>query len=251
MFLKFIKPIFDVTITVVFWMYYFLSFLLFSPFYLYSFYFSKDHERIFQKLNCIFYRNFFALVRTITPSLKICIADEVLAIQSSVIIANHLSFLDPILLISMFERQKTIVKKSYFGLPVFGFVLKRSGYIAPTSNLFADDMMCQIENLQKHLALGGNLFVFPEGTRSRDGSIGQFEKGAFRIAKLCRVPIKVVHIRNTNKLYPPDSFLFNTCIPNVIEVKLAGTIEPDYESKRVFISELMVKARTLLENNNK
>ena len=115
MFLKFIKPIFDVTITVVFWMYYFLSFLLFSPFYLYSFYFSKDHERIFQKLNCIFYRIFFALVRTITPSLKICIADEVLAIQSSVIIANHLSFLDPILFISMYEKQKTIVTKSYFG----------------------------------------------------------------------------------------------------------------------------------------
>jgi 1-acyl-sn-glycerol-3-phosphate acyltransferase len=247
MFLKFIKPAVDVVITIVLWTYYLLSFFFFSPFYIYAFYFSKDHEKNFQKLNFIFYRNFFALVRTLIPNLKICISDEVLSIKSSVIIANHLSFLDPILFISMFERQKTIVKKSYFRIPIFGIVLKESGYISPTDNMFADDMTCQLENMKKHLAEGGNIFVFPEGTRSRNGSIGQFEKGAFRIAKLCRVPIRVVRIKNTNNLYPPDSFLFNTCVPTLFEVKLAGSIEPDYQNTHVSIAKLMKETRNLLQ----
>ncbi len=45
------------------------------------------------------------------------------------IVANHLSFLDPILFVSLFEKQKTIVKSDYFRLPVFGWILRTSGYI--------------------------------------------------------------------------------------------------------------------------
>ena len=40
------------------------------------------------------------------------------------IVANHLSFLDPILLL-LFARQKTVVKKTYFRVPVFGWNLKK------------------------------------------------------------------------------------------------------------------------------
>ncbi|MEI6127622.1 MAG: lysophospholipid acyltransferase family protein, partial [Pseudomonadota bacterium] len=130
-------------------------------------------------------------------------------------------------------------------------ILKTSGYISPVSSLFADDMMQQIKNLQAHLAAGGNLFVFPEGTRSRTGSIGPFEKGAFSIAKLCKAPVRVVKITHTDRLYPPDSFLFNTCVPNIIEVKLMGSIEPDYENSTVSLQAIMQEARSLLEKKSK
>ena len=253
MFLRCIKPVLDITITLFLWIYYILGYIVFfSPFYLGAFLFSTDRERAFQGLNCLFYRSFFRLVRTITPRLKIIIAPEVYAVRSSIVIANHLSFLDPILFISLFKKHKTIVKSTYFRIPIFGRILLLAGYLSPTlaANAGEPDIMDEIKKMRAYLASGGNLFIFPEGTRSRTGGIGSFEKGAFSIAKLCKATIKVVRITNTHKLFPPDSFLFNTCIPNVIEVKLVGSIEPDYENSAVPVSGLMNQARVLLEEKN-
>ena len=242
------KPVVDLAVTLTLWSYYLASYLVFYPLYFAAYFFSANRERAFQKLNCRLYRSFFALMRAIVPGLEICIAQEVSAIRSSVVIANHLSFLDSILFVSLFERQKTIVKRKFFSVPLFGTALKTAGYIAPaTSSVFSEDMMVQITHLQEHFAAGGNLFVFPEGTRSRTGAVGPFEKGAFSMAKLCKAPIRVVRITNTGRLYPPDSFLFQTCIPNRIEVALAGSIEPDYDNTAVSVSELMRQARGLLE----
>jgi 1-acyl-sn-glycerol-3-phosphate acyltransferase len=128
--------------------------------------------------------------------------------------------------------------------------LKTSGYIPSlTDKLFTEDMVNQIKNMTRYLSAGGNLFIFPEGTRSRGGGIGPFDKGAFRIARLCRAPIKVVVIRNTQKLYPPDKVLFDTRTGSVIEVELAGTLEPDYESDTFSLPGLMAETQSLMERN--
>jgi len=244
-----LKSVKDFIITVTLWTYYVVGYLLFfSPFYLYAFFFSPRREEAFQKLNNRLYQIFFSLLRTIVPIVKWHISEEVKTIRSSIIIANHLSFLDPILFVSLFEKQKTIVKKDYFGFPVFGWILKTSGYIpSMAEGLFTEDMIDQIKKMKDYLSAGGNLFIFPEGTRSFDGRIGPFDKGAFRIARLCNAPIKVVVIRNTHRLFPPGKFLFNTSVENVIEVELAGSLEPDYESDVFTPSGLMAEARSLLE----
>jgi len=239
----------DFIITITLWVYYVMGYLLFfSPFYLYAYFFSARCEESFQKLNHVLHQWFFSLVRIIVPGVTWNIAEEVKAIRSSVIIANHLSFLDPILFVSLFEKQKTIVRSDYFRYPVFGWILKTSGYIPPMSEgLYAESMIFQIKKMKDFLEAGGNLFIFPEGTRSPDGRIGPFDKGAFRIARLCHAPIAVVVIRNTHKLFPPGSFLFNTCSENVITVEMAGCLEPDYESNGFSPSGLMAEARLLME----
>jgi len=239
----------DFIITVALWVYYIMGYIVFySPFYLYSYFFSARREEAFQKLNHVLHRRFFSLVRIIVPGVTWNIAEEVKAIRASVIIANHLSFLDPILFVSLFEKQKTIVRSDYFRYPVFGWILKTSGYIPPmTEGLYAESMIVQIKKMKDFLEAGGNLFIFPEGTRSPDGRIGPFDKGAFRIARLCHAPIAVVVIRNTHKLFPPGSFLFNTCSKNVITVEMAGCLEPDYESDAFSPSGLMAEAHTIME----
>lgn len=242
------KNVRDFTITAVLWIYYIAGYLLFySPFYLYAFFFSGRREEAFQKLNCLLHCRFFSLIRTIVPGVTWLISEEVKSIRSSIIIANHLSFLDPILFVSLFEKQKTVVKSDYFRLPVFGWILKTSGYIpSTTEGLFAENMIDQIKNMSEYLSGGGNLFIFPEGTRSRNGRIGAFDKGAFKIAKLCHAPIKVVLIRNTGKLFSPGKFSFNTD-ENVITLELAGSIDPDYESGELSLSALMAEARSIME----
>jgi 1-acyl-sn-glycerol-3-phosphate acyltransferase len=98
-----------------------------------------------------------------------------------------------------------------------------------------------------YLASGGNLFICPEGTRSRDGRIGRLNKGAFKIARRCRKPLKVLLIRNTNKLFQPGKFLFNTWPANTITVELLTSIEPDYQSESFSISQLMSQVCSILE----
>ena len=246
---KHLKALLDVIITLSLWSYFTLGFIFFfSPFYLAAYLFSKNCERAFQRLNHKFYKGFFLLTRILIPWTKWRIQDEVCAIRSSVIVCNHLSYLDPILLISLFEQHRTIVKSRFFNVPIFGRVLELSGYIPSSCEGNLSGLMIQrTEEMDGYLASGGNLFVFPEGTRSLDGTIGRLNKGAFKIAKFCRKPIRVLFVRNTDKLFQPGRFLFNTCVPNLITVKQLASIEPEYQSTALSISELMSRVRTLLE----
>jgi len=246
---KIMNTFMDFTITTILWTYYIAGFILvFSPFYLFSFFRRDKKEAGFQKLNHIFFNSFFSLLRILVPRVTWRVSDEVRAIRSSVIIANHLSSLDPILFVSLFPRQKTVVKKDYFRVPVFGWILKTSGYIpAFTGDSGAEILLEQVERMKAYLAEGGNLFMFPEGTRSRDGRIGSFDRGAFRIAKFCDVPIRVLVIRNTGRLYPPGRILFNTCERFTISVEAGGTLMPDYKEETISLSAVMAEARKLME----
>jgi 1-acyl-sn-glycerol-3-phosphate acyltransferase len=247
--LKHIKPFADPFLTLIYWSYFTLGYIIFfSPFYVGTSLFCKNREKIFQRLNHFFYRGFFFLVRKMTPGLSFHIQDQVLSIRSSVIISNHVSYLDPILLISLFEMQKTIVKSVFFKLPIFGWVIKNSGYLPSESgDEFNELMINQIESMEKYLASGGNLFIFPEGTRSRNGRIGRLNKGAFKIARRCHAPINVLFIQNTNLLFRPEKFLFNTCIPNTVKIELIGNIIPDYKSASHSISSLMTEVQDMME----
>jgi len=127
-------------------------------------------------------------------------------------------------------------------------VIVFSGYIPSTCEGELSDLMIEsIGQMDNYLAAGGNFFVFPEGTRSRNGAIGRLNKGAFKIARLCKKPIKVLFVRNTDKLFRPGKFLFNTCVANTITVDLLASIEPDYQSDTGSTSELMIEVRSLLE----
>ncbi len=239
----------DCSVTVALWVYYIGSFLFFfSPFYLYAFFFSRNRERSFQTMNSLLHRGFFFLLRTFVPGVAWRVSPDVRAIQSSVIIANHCSFLDPILFVSLFPRQKTIVKNTYFRVPVFGWILKTSGYVpALAGNSGSDILLDQIGGMKNFLEAGGNLFMFPEGTRSRDGRIGPFDQGAFRIAKLSGAPIKVVAIGNTGRLFPPGRSSFITRERFTISVDLVATLEPDYGDQSFSLSRYVEEARSLLE----
>lgn len=248
-FFRCIKPVADVVITSLLWVYFILSyFVFFWLFYIGAFLFSRNREASFQRINHLYYRGFFFCLGMLVPGLRFRIENQVFSIRSSVIVCNHLSYLDPILLISLFERHKTIVKDTFYKLPIFGWVLKTAGYLpSSASGSLTSLMIDQMEKMEEYLSSGGNLFVFPEGTRSRNGKIGQFNEGAFKIARLCNAPIKVLSIRNTNRLFAPGKFLFNTCIDNTIELRLIRGIQPDYQSGSFSIPKLILEVRSLFE----
>lgn len=241
----------DCWATLTCWAWFIFGYLLFFSWrYLVAALFTKDQQGRFQELTSQFYRIFFRIVRIIAPRHTIVIDDEVAEIRSAVIVCNHLSYLDPLLMIALFPQHKTIVKARFFGLPIFGWTLKKSGYLPSTSEgRYSKMMIEQMEAMPDFLAAGGNLFVFPEGTRSRDGKLGVLNKGAFKIARICRAPIYVLRINNTDKLFTPGRFLFNTRIQNSISVKIIERIEPDYAVERPSTMHLEMQVRQAFDKS--
>jgi len=248
-----LQPILDFAITVVLWIYFTAGFVFFfSPFYLWAFLFAGQREKSFQRLNSRFYRGFFALTRVLIPGHRWQIPPEVRDIRSAVIVCNHRSYLDSILLISLYDKHNTIVKSRLFDIPLFGSMLQWSGYIPSSSQgRFSEMMIQRIEKMPAFLADGGNLIIFPEGTRSQDGRIGRLNKGAFKIARSCRAPIKVLFVRNTEKMFRPGSFSFDTRGPNTISLALIGTIDSATDRETGFLSEVMDRVHVMLESQNK
>ena len=122
------------------------------------------------------------------------------------------------------------MKTRFFRVPVFGWVITKAGYFPATGEgRFTSMMIGQMETMTGFLQGGGNLFVFPEGTRGRDGGIGALNQGALKIARLCRAPIYVLQLAHTNNLFPPGKFLFQTRVKNTITLKIIDRIEPDYQ----------------------
>ncbi|MBN2439259.1 MAG: 1-acyl-sn-glycerol-3-phosphate acyltransferase [Deltaproteobacteria bacterium] len=247
--MRYIKPLMDVVVTLLLWGYFILGFFLFfAPFYMAAALRRTDREAAFQRLNFRFYRGFFRLLCLIAPGVTLNIREEIRTIRSSVIVCNHLSYLDPILLISLFEKQKTIVKSALFSEPVFGWIMRKSGYIpSQAGDEYASLMIRNMENIREYLASGGNVFIFPEGTRSRTGRLGPFNKSAFSIARYCAAPIQCLMIRNTNRLFVPGRFWFNTCVPVAIEAERIGVFDPGCGDPAFPLAALISRVRSLYE----
>lgn len=97
-------------------------------------------------------------------------------------IGNHQSILDiPILLYSSDRIIGFISKKELLKVPIIGGWIRRT----PSVALDRDDIRGAIEVINKgaeNLKNGKDMGIFPEGTRSKNGEVGEFKKGSFKLA---------------------------------------------------------------------
>lgn len=220
------KFVVDSAITLLLWLYFIFGYsLIFIPIVLVWAPFSGNKEKLFQRVNHLFYRVFFAVLTKITPGLSLKISKEIYSLHSCVVIANHRSYLDPLLMISLFPRQRTIVKGVFFRVPIMRWVLSASGYIPfDPSGEFSENMVEGIRGMDDFFKEGGVLFIFPEGRRRRSEGIGKMQKGAFSIATMYNLPVEILYIEHTDLLFTPGKFLFNTCIENQLRIERLSTI---------------------------
>jgi 1-acyl-sn-glycerol-3-phosphate acyltransferase len=237
----------DLVVTLLLWIYFTVGYLVFFlPLHVAVWLFARSRAASFQWVNQTFFRVFFRLVRLVAPALRLRVSPAVSSIRSSVIVSNHVSYLDPILLMAFLERAVSVVKATFFGVPFMAWALRNAGHLPAGP---AQDgelgllLMQRLEELRGHLEAGGCLFVFPEGTRGRPGALGAFHKGVFRIAMRCRAPIDLVLLRGTDSLFARGRFLFNISSPARIEVEWLGRLTPDYDAPDFTLSALVEEAR--------
>lgn len=236
----------NVTGTLLLWIYFLFGFLvLFFPFYLVSWFIFPRREKWFQALHNRFFRIFFMLLQKISR-VEIHIDERIRNLESSVVICNHLSYLDPILLVSLFTRQKTITRHDFFRVPFFGTLIHGSGYIpSRMEGMMKKGVRKSLENLDEFFREGGVLFVFPEGTRSRDGNLSPFNAGAFKLARRSGVPVHVLHVSGSGEVFAPGTFFFFLCHSQKIELEYLETLQPVRENP----DERAEKARKILEKH--
>jgi 1-acyl-sn-glycerol-3-phosphate acyltransferase len=241
----------DLGVTLLCWAWFVGGFLLiFSWAYLLVWLLARDRQGGFQRLNHHFFRVFFLLLTASARRHKLSIDPRLATIRGAVVVCNHLSYLDPLFLVALFPRHRTIVKTRFFSTPIFGAMIARSGYLPATgegrhASLFLQGM----ESMSAYLASGGNLFIFPEGTRSRDGRLGPFHPGALKIARMCRAPIYVLRLSGSDRLFTPGRFLFNAHLANTIAVDLLGRLEADGD-KPAGVAELDRRLRQVFSGQS-
>lgn len=124
-----------------------------------------------------------------------------------IFMCNHQSALDIYgLLFSLPLSFRWIAKRQLFLIPFFGWALKRAGHISIDRENPREALKAMDEAARK-IRDGMNIIIFPEGTRSRDGSLLPFKKGGFSLALRAMVPIVPVGIVGTSTLQPKGSFI--------------------------------------------
>jgi 1-acyl-sn-glycerol-3-phosphate acyltransferase len=171
--------------------------------------------------------------------------EKIAAGQSYIITPNHQSFADIIAIITTFPiRFRWVVKRELLKIPFFGWALARTGAIAVDRT----NRSQSVERLNQGLSLieeGWSVLIYPEGTRTYDGKIQPFKKGAFMMALQAGVPILPVTCNGAYQVMPRSTLMFR---PGHVTVTIGDSISTESLTAEN-VAEVMEKTRTEMIKN--
>jgi 1-acyl-sn-glycerol-3-phosphate acyltransferase len=119
-----------------------------------------------------------------------------------IFMSNHQGYYDVFALLGHLPVQfKWLVKKELFSIPFLGWTMAAAGYINVDREGTRKTVEALNEAAQK-IREGMSIVIFPEGSRSPDGSIQTFKKGGFTLAIKSGVPIVPIAITGTREIMP-------------------------------------------------
>jgi 1-acyl-sn-glycerol-3-phosphate acyltransferase len=129
--------------------------------------------------------------------------------------ANHPSAMDiPILFVSLPRQFRFAAKRSLFHIPFLGWHLRRSGHI-PIDRGHPRKAIRSLDQAAERIRAGTPVLLFPEGSRSRDGRMGEFKSGSFYLAIQSGAPVIPVTLNGSRAVLKPDSLHIR---PGTVEV---------------------------------
>jgi 1-acyl-sn-glycerol-3-phosphate acyltransferase len=195
------------------------------------------------------------IISYLIPVWKIKIEGREKAIRGTtyVIISNHQSLLDILLINCLRYRFKWISKIENKKVPILGWYLKMADYITVDrgDKESKEQMLVEAYN---YLKKGISIMIFPEGTRSFDMEIGFFKRGAFQLAITTGVPILPVLIDGTGGVLPKHGLIFGGF--HKITIRVLDPVQPASfltSDPDELAAEFQIKMKKALEDlrNNK
>jgi len=162
-----------------------------------------------------------------------------------VVVANHESFADILLISYLPWEMKWVSKAEFFRIPVVGWEMRLAGDIplrrgSPTS---AGQAMADARNALRRKV---SVMFFPEGTRSPTGELLPFKDGAFRLAIKAGVPILPLAVAGTGTALPKHDWRFGRAVAEVEvlpPVETAGLTLKDAAALKNQVRDLIEQAR--------
>ncbi|MFO1000629.1 MAG: lysophospholipid acyltransferase family protein [Planctomycetaceae bacterium] len=165
--------------------------------------------------------------------------------RGGLFLVNHQSFLDPLFVAVFLGRPVSyLARDSLFRVPVIGWIL-RNTHVIPISREAArgGSIRVALERLESGFLVG----IFPEGTRTSDGKVGDFRPGFLALARRTQQPVYPVGIVGADRIMPRNS---NWIRPGRVDVVIGAPFTPD-ELRQLHVSEddkaLCLMARNKVE----
>lgn len=165
--------------------------------------------------------------------------------RSYLFLANHQSIYDiPVLFWHLPFQLRIIAKASLGGFPFLGWHLRRSGHVLVDRARTGTSTMVQIKDLMRQ---GVSLLVFPEGTRSADGTLSRFRGGIVMLAIEAGLPIVPVAVEGTRHVMRKGRLLTS---PGHVRVRVLPPVSTeglDVSQARALAASIEAMVRTGVE----
>lgn len=141
-----------------------------------------------------------------------------------IVMSNHASLYDiPLLFVALPGSMRMLTKKELFRVPVWGRGLAAGEFVSIDRHDH-EQAIRDLDAARDKMASGISLWIAPEGTRSRNGEMGDFKKGGFVLAIQTDALILPVGIRNSREILPPKTF-FDVNLGCTAEVHVGRLID--------------------------
>jgi 1-acyl-sn-glycerol-3-phosphate acyltransferase len=139
-----------------------------------------------------------------------------------IFMSNHQGSYDIFALLGHLPFQfKWLAKKELFSIPFFGWTMAAAGYISIDREGTRQTVEAMNEAAER-IRDGMSVVIFPEGSRSPDGTIQPFKKGGFTLAIKSKVPIVPIAIAGSREIMPKDKL---TAVAGEIRMRMDHPIE--------------------------
>ena len=175
-----------------------------------------DRKRKIVHAQCFWWTD---AVTTLNPywEVKVSGLENINRHKTYVVVSNHQSMADIVLMFKTKMQFKWVAKDSLFKIPVLGWNMYLARHIRLQRGDFSSIKKVYRE-AGEWLRNGVSVVFFPEGTRSDNQEMGTFQNGAFKLAIKERVPILPIRIEGTKDAIPKGSWRFTTKISCVMKV---------------------------------
>lgn len=169
--------------------------------------------------------------------------------ESCIFLSNHVSNLDPpILLPSLPGMSSVFLKKSLMKIPLLGTAMRMGKYVPVSRGHSREEAERSVAIAADALRSGLHIFIFPEGTRSPDGNLLPFKKGAFFLAAETGAPMVPIVISGTAKMMRKGSLKL---YPGEAVVRFLHVIRPEnFDSKDELMEAVLLEMQAALAESN-
>lgn len=164
--------------------------------------------------------------------------------RSYIYMSNHQSNFDiPVLLAYLPVQFRWIAKNELFKIPIFGYAMKRAGYIS-IDRSGRKSTLQSIRNAAEIIRNGVSVIIFPEGTRSQDGNLKSFKNGGFVLAVDSGVPIIPIIIHGTWQIMSKNQLRIK---PGRVVLEIQKPVESSNFSRKTK-NDLLEKVRQIISD---